>query len=212
LRGKRRVEALLDAAAWAFGEKGYDGATMTEIAARADTAIGSLYQFFPSKEALADALLTRYGERLEAGLQLIESRAAALGPAGLAAALVDLMLELRGDRASAIALLEARDVAGVSRAALRQMMLRQLSASLLAAGPAIGVARAQTMSFVLLHAMKAIRGLPRKRSGGDGRGRRGSLDDPPLYRPRPRQTLRQAHSWKRPSPACGRRWHAQHDG
>jgi AcrR family transcriptional regulator len=167
LRGKRRVEALLDAAAWAFGEKGYDGATMTEIAARADTAIGSLYQFFPSKEALADALLTRYGERLEAGLQQIESRAAALGPAGLAAALVDLMLELRGDRASAIALLEARDVAGVSRAALRQMMLRQLSASLLAAGPAIGVARAQTMSFVLLHAMKAI---PRLAAEGEAAG------------------------------------------
>jgi AcrR family transcriptional regulator len=156
LRGKRRVEALLDAAAWAFGEKGYDGATMTEIAARADTAIGSLYQFFPNKEALADALLARYGERLEAGLEHVENRAAMLGPCGLAAALVDLMLELRSDRASAIALLDARDVAGVSRAALRQMMLRRLPACVLAAGPAIGATRAQAIAMLLLHVMKAI--------------------------------------------------------
>ena len=37
-------------------EKGYDAATMTEIAARSGTAIGSLYRFFPSKESLSDAL------------------------------------------------------------------------------------------------------------------------------------------------------------
>jgi AcrR family transcriptional regulator len=31
----------------------YDQAKMTEIATRSNTAIGSLYRFFPSKEALA---------------------------------------------------------------------------------------------------------------------------------------------------------------
>src|SRR5262249_19964005 len=59
-RGKRRVAALLKAAASSFAEKGYDAVTMTEVAARARAPIGSLYQFFPSKEALADALLDRF--------------------------------------------------------------------------------------------------------------------------------------------------------
>ena len=60
-RGRQRVAAIMDAAVELFSEKGYDAATMTEIAARSSTAIGSLYRFFPSKEALADALLQRYG-------------------------------------------------------------------------------------------------------------------------------------------------------
>ena len=65
-RGKQRVAALLDASAALFAEKGYGGATMTEIAARAGAAIGSLYQFFPSKEALAEALFDRFAERTTA--------------------------------------------------------------------------------------------------------------------------------------------------
>src|SRR5260370_32173374 len=67
-RGRLRVAALLKAAAAVFAEKGFDGATMTEVAARASTAIGSLYQFFPNKEALADAVLARFGELMDAGL------------------------------------------------------------------------------------------------------------------------------------------------
>src|ERR1700722_12893791 len=67
-RGELRVAALLDAAAATFSEKGYEAATMTGIALRAGASIGSLYQFFPSKETLAGALVTRYGERLESSL------------------------------------------------------------------------------------------------------------------------------------------------
>jgi AcrR family transcriptional regulator len=47
-----------------FAEKGYDAVTMTEVAARAGAPIGSLYQFFPSKETLADALLDRLDDAL----------------------------------------------------------------------------------------------------------------------------------------------------
>jgi AcrR family transcriptional regulator len=62
-RGKQRVAALIDAGAELFAEKGYEATTMTEIASRAGAAIGSLYQFFPSKEALAEALFDRFAER-----------------------------------------------------------------------------------------------------------------------------------------------------
>src|ERR1700726_5115167 len=62
-RGRLRVAAILEAGAAAFREKGYDAVTMTEIAARSGTTFGSLYRFFPSKEALANALLAQYAER-----------------------------------------------------------------------------------------------------------------------------------------------------
>src|ERR1700747_193804 len=77
-RGKRRVAALLEAALALFAEKGYDAVTMTEVAARAGAPIGSLYQFFPSKEAMADAILDGFGELLHDALGAIEERAATL--------------------------------------------------------------------------------------------------------------------------------------
>jgi len=48
-RGRERVAAILDAAAQLFIEQG-QAVTMTEIAARSGTAIGSLYRFFPTRE------------------------------------------------------------------------------------------------------------------------------------------------------------------
>jgi AcrR family transcriptional regulator len=39
---------------------------MPEIAARADANIGSLYRFFPNKDALAEALMNQYAEALRA--------------------------------------------------------------------------------------------------------------------------------------------------
>jgi AcrR family transcriptional regulator len=59
-RSKARLERILDAADAVFAEVGYAAATTEEIAARAETSIGSVYQFFPNKKALFAALRTRY--------------------------------------------------------------------------------------------------------------------------------------------------------
>ena len=61
-RGHERVASLLAAAAECFVDKGYDAATMTEIAARAGASIGSLYQFFPTKESLALAMVVEHAQ------------------------------------------------------------------------------------------------------------------------------------------------------
>lgn len=53
---QQRVANLLAAGADLFAEKGFDAATMTEIAANAGASIGSLYQYFPAKEPLAATL------------------------------------------------------------------------------------------------------------------------------------------------------------
>src|SRR4051812_11373276 len=67
-RGHARVEVLLAAAAQVFADKGYDAATTTEIAAAAQSSIGSLYQFFPTKPAIAQALIPQQSADLSARL------------------------------------------------------------------------------------------------------------------------------------------------
>ncbi|WP_242041408.1 TetR/AcrR family transcriptional regulator [Leptolyngbya sp. FACHB-261] len=63
-RSQQRVERILEAAAEVFAEVGYEAATTHLIAARAQTAIGSLYQFFPDKLAIFHALEERHMEQV----------------------------------------------------------------------------------------------------------------------------------------------------
>jgi AcrR family transcriptional regulator len=63
-RSQERVEKILDAAAIVFDEVGFEAATTHAIAARANTAVGSLYQFFPDKLAIFNALELRHVERV----------------------------------------------------------------------------------------------------------------------------------------------------
>jgi AcrR family transcriptional regulator len=65
-RGERRIELILDVAAQVFAEVGFEAATTNAIAARAGMSPGSLYQFFANKDAIAEALATRFRERLQA--------------------------------------------------------------------------------------------------------------------------------------------------
>jgi AcrR family transcriptional regulator len=64
-RGKERVEKILIAAAEVFTEVGYAAATTQQIADRAQTAIGSIYQFFPDKLAIFHALEEVHYQRCE---------------------------------------------------------------------------------------------------------------------------------------------------
>lgn len=65
-RAKERIERVLDAAEGVFVEVGYEGATTNQIAARAGTSIGSIYEFFGNKQAVARALSERYLSELTA--------------------------------------------------------------------------------------------------------------------------------------------------
>ncbi len=90
-RGHDRVVVLLEAAARVFARKGYEVATMTEIAAEAQSSIGSLYQFFPTKPLLAEALHIDRLERLKAGLQNLAERSSGLSAADSGEAIFDAL-------------------------------------------------------------------------------------------------------------------------
>lgn len=61
-RGQRRVEQILDAAEQVFATEGVGAATMQMIAERAGSSVGSLYHFFPNKDAIVEALGARYAD------------------------------------------------------------------------------------------------------------------------------------------------------
>lgn len=65
-RAKERIERVLDAAEEVFVDVGYEAATTNQIAAQAGTSIGSIYEFFGNKQAVARALADRYLEELTA--------------------------------------------------------------------------------------------------------------------------------------------------
>jgi AcrR family transcriptional regulator len=70
-RSTQRVERMLEACAALIDEVGYDGVTTTLIAERAGVAVGSLYQFFPDKRAVVQALTAR---NLESFMATISER------------------------------------------------------------------------------------------------------------------------------------------
>ncbi|MEU9646630.1 ScbR family autoregulator-binding transcription factor [Streptomyces sp. NPDC048188] len=63
-RGKQSRRTILEAAAYVFDERGYDAASTNDILARTGLTRGSLYHHFPSKEAIAVALVEAHGEAL----------------------------------------------------------------------------------------------------------------------------------------------------
>ncbi|MCZ7683991.1 MAG: TetR family transcriptional regulator [Sandaracinaceae bacterium] len=80
-RSRRRFEAILDAAAELFAAEGLEAVRMEAIAARAGTSIGSLYQYFPDREAIFFALAERVLERSRAAFDALVPVALAERPA-----------------------------------------------------------------------------------------------------------------------------------
>jgi Transcriptional regulator len=68
-RSEATVEAVLQAAAQIFERHGYAAGTTNRIADRAGVSIGSLYQYFPNKDAILVALVHRHLAEGVAALQ-----------------------------------------------------------------------------------------------------------------------------------------------
>jgi AcrR family transcriptional regulator len=74
-RSRARVKRLLDAAETVLASEGYDALTVRRLAAEAEVPIGTLYQFFPDKQAVLDTLAHRYLDEFIAVLTELVSRA-----------------------------------------------------------------------------------------------------------------------------------------
>jgi len=74
-RSRATVDAIVDAAARVLVKHGYDAFTTNRVAEKAGVSIGSLYQYFPNKEALLSELMRRHTLAIEDGIEAMAERA-----------------------------------------------------------------------------------------------------------------------------------------
>jgi AcrR family transcriptional regulator len=68
-RSRATIDAMLDAAAHILGDRGWTGLTTNAVAETAGVSIGSLYQYFPNKLALIEAVRRRHFDEVLAVLR-----------------------------------------------------------------------------------------------------------------------------------------------
>jgi AcrR family transcriptional regulator len=162
-RGHVRVAAIMKAGVDVFAEKGYDAATMTEIAARSGTATASLYRFFPSKEALADALLLQYENHARSMLAELREHARGMTRDQIANALVDFRLSIQSQRRFAIDLADARGGTRNRRQQFQKAMLGSVADILKEVIPSLTKAKSEAMAFVILHLFRNLAALDQQK-------------------------------------------------
>ncbi|MEW6776451.1 MAG: TetR/AcrR family transcriptional regulator [Bdellovibrionota bacterium] len=93
-RSQEMVDVILEAATRVFIEEGYEGASTNKIARRAGVSVGSLYQYFPNKEAITAALFDQLSVK---AIRLVQERLGKLAHAPLPQAIseaVGILAEL----------------------------------------------------------------------------------------------------------------------
>ena len=70
-RSKLTVDAILTATAHILTEEGYEATNTNRIAELAGISIGSLYQYFPNKEALITSLVSSHANEMA---EMVESK------------------------------------------------------------------------------------------------------------------------------------------
>jgi AcrR family transcriptional regulator len=92
-RSRARIGHVLDAAETLLIREGAEALTTTRIAEAAGASIGSLYQYFPDKGAIIDALARRYLDEFERLMDELAERASAERWEDPAGTLVDAYAE-----------------------------------------------------------------------------------------------------------------------
>jgi len=95
-RSRRTVDAIVEAAARILAERGYARASTNRIAELAGVSIGSLYEYFPNKDAILVAVAERHLAQMLEGVELALAGAAErkLSLGALVRRLLEALLEL----------------------------------------------------------------------------------------------------------------------
>jgi AcrR family transcriptional regulator len=154
-RAEKRVASLLAHAEAVIARVGYEAATMTEIAARAKTSIGSIYQYFPNKEAITVALSRKYVSELAARWTSLETETRHLENEALAAAIIDQFFSFANDQPAFFPILGA-PIAKTPDPAVRLRMRGQFAALFTARNPGLSKDEAMQVAAVTLQTIKSL--------------------------------------------------------
>jgi AcrR family transcriptional regulator len=144
----------LRAAASVIAEMGYERATMCAIAERAHSSIGSLYQFFPNKRSVAEALRAQYMEEIQQYWLLLADQAAGLSAQELACRLVTLQLEIIKDYPALLGLLEIPSTTRTSRQ--RELIRTRIATVLIAHKPRMSKTTALRIAAVVQQVSRGL--------------------------------------------------------
>lgn len=98
-RSRETREAIVEAAARLFASEGLAGATTARIAKLAGVSPGSMYQYFPSKESLVQAIFERESERQFARfVAIVDAQGGDGDPAVIRAFVADFVDVVQADR------------------------------------------------------------------------------------------------------------------
>jgi AcrR family transcriptional regulator len=175
-RGQLRVDALLASAGEVFAQKGFDAATMTEIAAQADSSIGSLYQFFRTKEAVAEALVHAQVDALWRRFDDLADRAPTLTTVALAHAFARFLVDFRAAQPSFATLVERPGPPSPLVAEVRRKVRDRVEDILVRHAPAVDRRTLKAMAPVVQHTMKSALQIRADLEGADRQAAARELD------------------------------------
>lgn len=92
-RSKQTVETIVEATARVLVADGYERTTTNRVAEVAGVSVGSLYQYFPSKESLVAAVIDRHSEHMMRVFRQAISGAAAMPIRDAARVLIEAMVD-----------------------------------------------------------------------------------------------------------------------
>ena len=158
-RSKATVDSILDATTRVLVKHGFDGLTTNAVAQAAGCSIGSLYQYYPNKEALVLALIDRHMEEMNSAIFAELTRVAKLPLAQAARAVIELTIRAHAINPELHRVLTEQVPRIGKLARLRQVedICHRMVAGLLAARrDEIAIRDPDLSTFILLSAIESI--------------------------------------------------------
>ena len=165
-RASARRGRFLEVAAHLIAQSGYDAVTMTAIAENAQASIGTLYDYFPDKPALALALLARYTEEADAHWKALLTPARLRSKAVLADVFIEGILDFVRQRPAYLALLDA-PIAYARTKSARRPLRRTIARAFKRLHPEMPAKQAVLVAEIIVTLIKSFLAVYRRAAARD---------------------------------------------
>jgi AcrR family transcriptional regulator len=157
-RARETVEAILTAAARILTSEGFEALTTNRVAAVAGVSVGSLYQYFPNKEALVRALCERHTQGVRDRIRARFAEAWDAPVEAVARAVIQGMVEIRRHepKLHQELLRLAPSVDGLKELHAAEHEAEALLTRFIVSRPELQAPDAAMAAFIICHAVQAV--------------------------------------------------------